>query len=102
VTPARLKTIVRQVRYKPGWNLQVDRDSGDIVFLAGVYDSYHPRRKPVDRPQAFIVITPRKLKGLTTAKLLEWIHDMCRRLEFHEVGEWLKYRGRRPFDPHKG
>lgn len=97
MTRSRLKEIVRRIRYKPGWKIRVD-DAGDVEIVAQVPCAYHPSRRPVDPPHAFVT-NARVI--LSTRVLLGEIFDACQRLEFHETAEWFRYRGRRPFDPHR-
>ena len=97
MTRAKITEMLKHVRYKPGWKFRLDH-AGDIEITANVPDAYHPRRKPIDPPHAY-VLNVDQTRG--TKVLLEKIFDACQRLEFHECSEWFKYRGRRPFDQHR-
>lgn len=99
MTPRTLKRTVRGFRYKPGWRFSID-DSGDIEVTANVADTYHPSRKPLDPPHAYVVVTPAKLARWSEADVLDRVADAVQRLENHEFGEWFRYKGVRVYDPH--
>jgi hypothetical protein len=93
MTHARIRAVLKNIRYKPGWTIRLDH-AGDIEITADVMDAYHPSRKPIDRPHAYVV-NPHT--SASTRVLLARIFDACQRLEFHECGEWFRYRGTRSF-----
>lgn len=93
MTPARVRAVVKKVRLDPGWSVRVDH-AGDVEVVADVADAWHPRRKPVDKPHAYVV-NPTRFRS--TFALLSSVFDAYQRLKFHECGEWFRYRGRRPF-----
>lgn len=92
---AELERLVRQIRYKPGWRFGVD-DSGDIVVSARVRDSYSRTRRGVTVYSYTVVQS-----DMSERDVLQGIIDAVEALEFHETREWFRYRGTRPFNPHK-
>lgn len=98
MTRRRLASIVKAIRYKPGWTVRLDED---IEVTANVPDAYRPRRKPIEQPRAYVVVTPGRLARWNERVVTSLIFDAIQRLEFHEVAEWFKYRGKRIYDPHR-
>lgn len=96
--PSSVAELVARVTYKPGWVFEVNVDEWDGLTLravATVPDSHNP-------PDGITVLgidTP--IPPLDDARqFLEWLGWRLRRIEAHEVREWLAVDGRRIFEPH--
>lgn len=93
---AEVIRTLRGFRYKPGWSVRLD-ESGDVEVTARVPDAYHPGR----RVETHAYVVDPLARGWGRRELMRRVADAIWRLEHHEFGEWLRYRGRRPFDPHR-
>lgn len=98
-TFAILSDLVDKTTCKPGWEFRLVPEDGALrlVILVPGRDSYHPNRP----------LTVNHLFPVPTATYNEktwrrWIFEMCRRVENHELGEWFKIEGARPFPPLHG
>ena len=102
MTLARVRAVVKKIRYKSGWRFRVETSFSrrviDIEITADVLDAYHPSRKPIDPPRAYVT-DAHDVPDADT--LLKKIFLTCQRLELHECAEWFTYRRRRLYDPHK-
>ena len=94
-----LAKLVSLCSCKPGWSFALRDEEGALrlmITVAGV-DSYRPENR----------LTVSHMFPVPTATYNEktwrrWIFDMCRRVENHELGEWFKIEGERPFPPLHG
>lgn len=102
MTRRALRDIVRDVRVRPGWRVTVEKAFAQppeaILVLRGrVLDSDRSgRRFPVE----FVEFMP-DLQGLTPRGALRRVLRLLDQAERHETREWFRYRGTRPFDPHR-
>jgi hypothetical protein len=94
-----LDGLVEKVTCKPGWDFElVDEDGAlRLVITVAGRDSYNPMRP----------LTVRHFFPVPTATYNEktwrrWIFECCRGVENHELGEWFKVDGERPFAPLHG
>lgn len=101
--PGGLARLLDRVEYKPGWRFQVMPDGpGRILLVAireDVLDAYGSGKRS---PQM-------TAQGLPASDVIGdgsdemWVHvvhDVLSRAEQHEVDEWFRVGGVRPFDPH--
>lgn len=94
-----LAELVAKASCKPGWDFDLLEEDGAlrlIITVPGV-DSYNESRS----------LTVRHFFPVPTTTYNEqswrrWIFEQCRRLENHELGEWFKIDGKRPFPPLHG
>lgn len=98
-----LARLVSSVRCKPGWSFRLQTSDGDVypklVIRVPGFDSADPddlQRYTVDH------FFPVPEATFTEKAWLRWIFEMCRRLENHELGEWFRLGGDRPFQPLHG
>ena len=94
-----LSGLVEKATCKPGWEfaLVTENEALRLVITVPGRDSYEPHNP----------LTVRHYFPVPTATYNEktwrrWIFEMCRRVENHELGEWFKIDGARPFPPLHG
>jgi hypothetical protein len=91
--------LVGKATCKPGWRLSLLEEDGAlrlVIFVPGV-DSYNPeQRLNVDH------FFPVPTATYNRKAWCRWIFEMCRGVENHELGEWFKIGGERPFAPLHG
>jgi len=100
-----LRLLLSRVAYRPGWKLAVDRvepTSVRVEVTGPVLDSDQP-----DRETRLVVpryIGFHELEEVTSSysSFVRWVHDFLLEVERHECGEWFRFDGRKPFDPHAG
>lgn len=93
--------IVDKIRYKP--NVQVTflryrhGDLAELKIFTMVND--------VDATDKIIHVVQSRTMDLdrieTEVQLLQFIHKAFVDFEIHELNEWFRYDGNKPFDPHK-
>lgn len=91
-----LSGLVSKLQCKRGWTFALIDEDGALrlaITVAG-FDSYDPERR----------LTVRHFFPVPTTTYNErswcrWLFEMCRRLENHELGEWFRVDGARPFAP---
>lgn len=109
MTAAEMKAFFADVKYRPNWTIQVSAPMRDfygngqhfpVDVFAAVKDAYGP---------GDVVVTHTRLLPLyvlegpdAEARLLDFLFHLLLDIERHEAGEFFQYRGKRPFDPHKG
>ncbi len=62
----------------------------------------HGRDSYTGRPLSVCHLFPAPIATYNEKSWRRWIFEMCRRVENHELGEWFKIDGRRPFAPLHG
>ena len=95
MTTAQVQRILKRITLGRAWRFRLD-DSGDIVISVVSRNAY--RRGPryvkvyawIQRPQ----------RCRTERGLLRRVYEAISSILHHEIGEWLRYKGKRPFDPH--
>lgn len=95
MTTLAVKTLLRQIKYKSGFKLSVDKDSGDIEVLLMAPNAYGTG---FAEARAYVVYEKYRHAGVK--KVVRLIADAVWRLENHEYMEWFKYKGRRLYAPH--
>lgn len=98
--------------YKPNvtfqYQYQIDYDRSRVNITMWVPDSrrdHVPETTPWGRKTIVPLVPIDKVVMLERwyneerAKEFIWFH--LHDLEIHEMGEWFKYKGERPYDPHK-
>jgi hypothetical protein len=94
-----LADLVDKATCKPGWRFNLVEEYGALRLVITVpgNDSYNPE----------FALTVRHFFPVPTATYNEktwrrWIFERCRGVENHELGEWFKIGGERPFAPLHG
>jgi hypothetical protein len=111
--PADVQLLVDRVRYKPHFKISVryegpeysPRDvtvnltltAPDANTVVGDKDELLPPLIAVTLP---FMVTYEALFHMDASDFYELLHENIKRLEFHEVDEWLRVDGRRLHDPH--
>lgn len=91
--------IVQCVQCKPGWRFELvdEDDSKRLVITVQGHDSYHPENR-----LTVSHFFPVPIATYNEKTWRRWIFEMCRRVENHELGEWFRVGGIRPFAPLHG
>jgi hypothetical protein len=94
-----LALVVAKTTCKPGWEFELllEDEALRLVITVPGFDSYNEKRRLTVRHFFPVPITTYNEKTWR-----RWIFEMCRRLENHELGEWFKIDGVRPFPPLHG
>lgn len=95
-----LRKLVEEVEYKPGWTMDlVDEDGALRLCISDLkcVDAYSP-----GKPMPLSHYHPVPIATYNEATWKRWIYEQCRRVENHEIGEWLRWGDERPFAPIHG
>jgi hypothetical protein len=94
-----LADLVSRAQCKPGWDFALIDEEGALRLVITV-----PGRDSYDESRHLTVrhFFPVPIATYNEKTWRRWIFEMCRRLENHELGEWFKIDGRRPFAPLHG
>lgn len=95
-----LRRLVDEVEYKPGWTFDLVENDGSLslrIMDTLCRDAYNPERS---MPLAHFHPVPTATYNEATWR--RWIFEQCRRVENHEIGEWLRWGDLRPFAPLHG
>lgn len=94
-----LAELVSKATCKPGWAfaLRDEEDALRLVITVQGQDSYEP-----EIPLRVAHLFPVPTATYNEKSWRRWIFEMCRRVENHELGEWFKIDGKRPFAPMYG
>lgn len=92
-----LRKVVAEAEYKPGWTFEIIEED-DALRLRMIdslcKDAYNPTRS---MPLAHYHPVPATTYNEETWR--RWVYEQCRRVENHEIGEWLRWGSDRPFAP---
>lgn len=96
-----LRKVVAEAKYKPGYQFRLtEKDGGRFLYIIDTQcrDAYNPEQSmplshehPVPMGVTYNEKTWRR-----------WVYEQCRRVENHEIGEWLRWGEERPFAPLHG
>jgi len=94
-----LSDLVSKTTCKPGWRFKLVDEDGALRLVITVqgFDSYNE-----DQKLTIMHFFPVPITTYNEKTWRRWIFEMCRRLENHELGEWFKIDGHRPFAPLHG
>jgi hypothetical protein len=94
-----LRTLVSETCCKPGWSFRLlDKDGAlRLVITVSGRNSYDE-----EQPLRVAHFFPVPMATYNDKSWQRWIFEMCRRVENHELGEWFRVDGRRPFAPLHG
>jgi hypothetical protein len=95
-----LGALVAKATCKPGWKFALLQEADGAVRLAITVpglDSYDPEYNLIVRH--FFPVPDATYNEKTWRR---WIFERCRGVENHELGEWFKIDGHRPFAPLHG
>jgi hypothetical protein len=95
-----LRRVVAAASYKPGWTLRLVDEDGALRLVITDHqcrDAYNPERH---MPLAHYHPVPTATYNERTWR--RWVYEQCRRVENHEIGEWLRWGDERPFAPLHG
>jgi hypothetical protein len=97
-----LESVVDRVSYKDGSRFALARDDESnyavlFIFL-GVPNSYREDR--AERYTRFEFVVP--VATYDSLNWARWVFERVKEIELHEVREWFKLDGERPYQPHHG
>jgi hypothetical protein len=94
-----LSKLVNKTQCKPGWDFSLTSEEGALRLVITV-----PGRDSYDEARSLTIshFFPVPTATYNEKSWRRWIFEMCRRLENHELGEWFKIDGHRPFAPLHG
>lgn len=102
-----IEDVINSVAYKPGWKIQYRAMHGVPAMWvdAAVIDS-DPPHEPTTI-QHLVPIPPlytddKYTPGRDIHLQRLWVRDTLEGIERHELGEWLRFGGERPFMPYHG
>ena len=103
MTFKRLQRIMQDIRPRPGWRVRAERvfrGPADVLITvaARVKDSGGHGYVEVGRVE---FLGPERLKHLDERGALRLVLRLLDEAEAHETREWFRYKGTRPFDPHR-
>ena len=96
-----LRRLVSEVQYKPGWRFRIVEEDGALRLVitdTKCIDAYHPH----DLMGSLSHYHPVPIAEYNEKSWKRWIFEQCRRVENHEIGEWLRWGEERPFAPLHG
>ena len=99
MTVAEMQAVVARIAYRPGWSIAVEEhehEGAHIRIVCTVEDSYHPG-STID-----LGITSAIPPMRSEEQLVDWMLWRLKRIEEHEVREWLRFDGEVWSDPHAG
>lgn len=95
-----LRRVVAEAKYKPGWTFRIVEEDGALRLVITDYDcidAYEPHR-----PMPLSHYHPVPIATYNEKTWKRWVYEQCRRVENHEIGEWLRWGDERPFAPLHG
>jgi hypothetical protein len=96
-----LRQLVEKVTCKLDWEFGLEESEEEglrLTILVPVYDSYYPKPRFI-RVRNYFPVPTATYNEKTWRR---WIFECCRGVENHELGEWFKVDGYRPFAPLHG
>lgn len=107
--PFELAELIDIAHAFPGWSFELldeDRGQGCIGLTMEIIvigrDAHHPENKHRGVRHLF----PVPAAAYNRKSWLAWIHERCRDVTNHEIGEWLRFGedpdAERPFQPNHG
>lgn len=94
-----LAKVVKETKCFPGWYFKLVDEEGAkrLVITLDTVSNYNP-----DMPFAVSHYQPVPVAAYNEKTWQKWIFDQCIRVMNHEIGEALKFNGKRPFAPCHG
>ena len=94
-----LEKLVKIVTCKPGWTFRLMKEDEALRLVITVpgFDSYNE-----DKPITVSHFHPVPIATYNEKTWRRWIFEQCIRVENHELSEWFKIDGSRPFPPLHG
>jgi hypothetical protein len=94
-----LVKLVAKVTCKPGWKFSLVREENALRLVIAVTgaDAAEPEQELTVRH--FFPVPQASYNEKTWRR---WIFERCRGVENHELGEWFRIDGERPFAPTHG
>jgi hypothetical protein len=84
---------------KPGWTFRLEDEDGALRLVISVLGKDARDAERLLKVRHFF---PVPMATFNEATWRRWIFERCRALENHELGEWFKVGGVRPFPPLHG
>lgn len=102
---ARLRMIVGQVTYKPGWEFRLDILYESSLHVSVVLRVTHREKDVGSDKEVFLSLAIgfmfEEVQGIDDKEFVErYVYRLIRDAELHELDEWLKFRGEHLHEPH--
>ena len=96
-----LSSILKDLKCKPGWSFGIRQEDGfsRLVITVAGYDSAQPNKRV---PLSVSHLFPVPEATYNEKSWIRWVFECCRGVENHELGEWFRIDGERPFQPLHG
>jgi hypothetical protein len=94
-----LRELVAEVRCKPGWSFRLLAEDGALRLVISVTG---PDAADPDDEITVRHFFPVPFASYNRPAWRRWIFERCRGVENHELGEWFRVDGERPFAPLHG
>jgi hypothetical protein len=94
-----LTDLVDVTTCKPGWTFRLEDEDGALRLVISVLGKDARDAERLLKVRHFF---PVPMATFNEATWRRWIFERCRALENHELGEWFKVGGVRPFPPLHG
>ena len=95
-----LRKLVAEVKYKPGYKFRIIEEDGALRLV--ISDMYCKNAYNPDESFPLSHYHPVPIATYNEKTWKRWIYEQCRRVENHEIGEWLRWGEERPFAPLHG
>lgn len=97
----RLRSIIADVQYKPGWTFEVTRNEHDYMTLWCKWQVPDVETKRMIDLRFTMVINCWQMEQMKTEDVVNYyVSGLLRNAELHEMDEWFKYKGEHVRDPH--
>lgn len=102
-----LRGLVELATCKPGWAFRLAYEDDSVRMEKGplrlhIFVSGPDSQDPGGDVGTIIHVFPVPTATYNLKTWRRWIFECCRRVENHELGEWFKVDGLRPFPPLHG
>lgn len=94
--------MISNTAYKPGWKFQHEVDTWrDVLVITAVFPDARDPGRICDFTMRRTI--PGYLQAHPSEEAyLGWLAEQLREIEFHEISEFLRYKGALVRDPHAG
>lgn len=95
-----LRKCATEASYKPGYRFDIIDEDGALRLRITDFECINAYAPGKSFPLSHYHPVPVATYNEKTWK--RWIYEQCRRVENHEIGEWLRWGDERPFAPMHG
>lgn len=99
LTVEHLQSILDEITYRPGWELQVKDDPHEGPYLRVIVPTKNSYDEDADLDLGInSYLSPNDRRD--ERAFIDFLIWRLERIESHEAREWLRRRGKAIFDPH--